>query len=547
MKNKLATKSSRQSSTSNATNGKLSTDAKRLRDESPDKSRKVLKTTVSTRPPKSHQTLPEEGRSVTTSLEEKNTTIHDKIRGNQIRIDNLEKKIQKISLQQQQIVDEISSRGLNQMKDRLRRELIRQYKSEIETFHINNVAGYKVNSMKVATPTIFCVSSKVYGTFYGKRKDTNFRNRGFLSTHETEVPQLQEYTKETTQAERIDKYQEFLNDLSRLISSMSLWALRHRTTTTDADNDKLQRIEIQSKKDLEALEKGLRACRDRIREKLHERFRQDLFRVLERASSSACASAPNVVRRWGASKSAGGLAWSTYRATTRRNGCFRGATGTSDFNEDLFVAMSLILMQNWNRTFQIHIPSTFRRFSSDTKKLVEQFEKIAKAQLQHTNTAKVAAFLRSLSAFKRTLSQASMRWRKAIIQVQRNSIRIVVPSIRNDMMPVYQICAVEGGEGCFERMRDAMEGHIMAIRNTMFYNIAQRLKGQLQEIRDTAIENIANETEKLFKVISDEYQEVLAGENIGTQGELSSEELSLRVKLDDIICGCDATFSLAFE
>lgn len=229
--------------------------------------------------------------------------------------------------------------------------------------------------------------------------------------------------------------------------------------------------------------------------------------------------------------------------------------------------MSLIIMQNWNRTFQCHIPSAFRKFSFDTQELVEQFEKIAKAQLQHANTAKVAAFLKSLSACKRTLSQNSMRWRKAIIQVQRNSIRMVVPGIRNEMMPAYQICAVEEGEGCFERMRDAMEGHIMVVRYTVFHNITQRLKGQLQEIRDMAIENIDNETEKLFKVISDEYQEVLgkfpevrvykhrmhltnncvAGEKIGTQGELSSEELSLRVKLNDIIGGCDAMFSLAFD
>lgn len=122
-------------------------------------------------------------------------------------------------------------------------------------FHVNNVAGYKAKSMEVARPTIFCASSKVYETFQGKRKNTNFRNHGFVSTHETEIPQLQEYTKKTTQAERIDKYQAFLNDLSWLINSMTLWALRHRTTTTDADNDKLQRIEIQSKKDLEDLEK----------------------------------------------------------------------------------------------------------------------------------------------------------------------------------------------------------------------------------------------------------------------------------------------------
>ncbi|XDG09998.1 hypothetical protein ABKA04_009613 [Annulohypoxylon sp. FPYF3050] len=445
----------------------IGTDEKRIRDESPDKPRKSLKTTKLTRehsqPPQSHHTLPEgEASRGNTSLEGQETTFRDEIRDNETRIDNLEKDAKQISLQQQHIVDEISSRGLDKMKDHLRRELIRQ-------FHINNVAGYKAKSMKVATPTIFCVSSKVYGAFYGKRKDTNFRNRGFISTHETEVPQLQEYTKETTQAERIDKCHAFLNDLSRLINSMSLWTLRHGIPANDTDDNRTQRIEMQCKKDLGILEQGLRASNDRICQKFHVAFGQSLFRALDRADSTAFANAPNV------------------------------------------------------------------------------FEKAAKAQLQHANTAKVAAFLKSLSAFKRTLSQTSMRWRKAIIQVQRNSIRMVVPSIRNDMMPVYQICAVEGGEGCFERMRDAMEEHIMVVRNTMFRNITQRLRGQLQEIRDMAIENIANETEKLFKVISDEYQEVLAGEKIGTQGELSSEELGLQGKLDDIIRGCDTTFSLAFD
>ncbi|KAI1086424.1 hypothetical protein F5B19DRAFT_498373 [Rostrohypoxylon terebratum] len=433
-KNDLVAESSSQPSQRSAANDKLSKDPKRIRDESPYNSRKALKITESTR-----------GDGENLHDASKNVSEND------ARIDGLEKEVQQINIRQQHVNDEINSRGLNDMKDHLRRDLVRQYESEIE---INNIAGYKAKSTKFAKPTIFSVSSKAYSLLCGEREDNSFRGRGYISTQETEIPQLQDYTMKTTEAERVDNYQIFFNDFLQLVNSIALWLLRYEVEAKDPVDDGAQRFETQSKKDLETLEKALHASSDDIRERFYRVFDQILFRALDRAGNSASANALYVARRWGAPRSEGGIAWSTYRATARRNGCFHGTTGTSNFNEDLFVEISIILMRHWKNTFQERVPSMFQKFSCDTKKQIEQFEKAAKVQLQHTNTAEVAAFFKHLSACKRTLSQTSMHWRKAIIQVQRDSIRMVVPSIRDDMMSVYQACAVEGGEGCFKPIPD---------------------------------------------------------------------------------------------
>ncbi len=70
---------------------------------------------------------------------------------------------------------------------------------------------------------VFCVSSRGYQKLQGRlRKDPTVP--GFEAIEETEIPQLQVHCQKLTEAGRTGNCKRFLNHLSQLLNSLSLWA-----------------------------------------------------------------------------------------------------------------------------------------------------------------------------------------------------------------------------------------------------------------------------------------------------------------------------------
>lgn len=70
---------------------------------------------------------------------------------------------------------------------------------------------------------VFCVSSRGYQKLQGRmRKDPKVP--GFVTAEETEIPQLQAHCKQLTEAGRSSNCKRFINNLSQLLNSLSLWA-----------------------------------------------------------------------------------------------------------------------------------------------------------------------------------------------------------------------------------------------------------------------------------------------------------------------------------
>ena len=70
---------------------------------------------------------------------------------------------------------------------------------------------------------VFCVSSRGYQKLQGRlRKDPTVP--GFKTIEETEIPQLQAHCQRLTEAGRTENCKRFLNNLSQLLNSLSLWA-----------------------------------------------------------------------------------------------------------------------------------------------------------------------------------------------------------------------------------------------------------------------------------------------------------------------------------
>jgi hypothetical protein len=70
---------------------------------------------------------------------------------------------------------------------------------------------------------VFTVSSRAYQKLMGRLvKDKDIP--GFTTVEETQIPQLQEHAKKTTEAGRQANCRRFLNSLSQLLNSLRLWA-----------------------------------------------------------------------------------------------------------------------------------------------------------------------------------------------------------------------------------------------------------------------------------------------------------------------------------
>ena len=97
---------------------------------------------------------------------------------------------------------------------------------------------------------VFCVSSRGYQKLKGRlRKDPKIL--GFTTIEETEIPQLQAHCEQLTEAGRSANCRTFINKLSQLLNSLSLWASN--------DGSETNMTEEQRAKEERYLQKGLSA------------------------------------------------------------------------------------------------------------------------------------------------------------------------------------------------------------------------------------------------------------------------------------------------
>ena len=97
---------------------------------------------------------------------------------------------------------------------------------------------------------VFCVSSRGYQKLKGRlRKDPKIL--GFTTIEETEIPQLQAHCEQLTEAGRSASCRTFINKLSQLLNSLSLWASN--------DGSGANMTEEQRAREARYLQKGLSA------------------------------------------------------------------------------------------------------------------------------------------------------------------------------------------------------------------------------------------------------------------------------------------------
>ncbi|HEU0047929.1 MAG TPA: hypothetical protein VFQ43_10045, partial [Nitrososphaera sp.] len=100
---------------------------------------------------------------------------------------------------------------------------------------------------------VFTVSSRAYQKLMGRLiKDKDVP--GFTSVEQTQIPQLQEHAKKTTEAGRQSNCRRFLNSLSQLLNSLKLWASSDGSLNSLTETQKWREAKILADK-LKTLDK----------------------------------------------------------------------------------------------------------------------------------------------------------------------------------------------------------------------------------------------------------------------------------------------------
>ena len=85
---------------------------------------------------------------------------------------------------------------------------------------------------------VFCVSSRAFQKLSGRLQRDGFRNDGFQSADDTEIPQLQDHAQKLTESARGAASRKFLHGLVHLLNSIRMWASNNETSSGQSDGDK---------------------------------------------------------------------------------------------------------------------------------------------------------------------------------------------------------------------------------------------------------------------------------------------------------------------
>lgn len=249
---------------------------------------------------------------------------------------------------------------------------------------------------------------------------------------------------------------------------------------------KLQPAETKLTLMLQEFESSLKQSIDLIQKCLQEH----IFDNISASMPSAIEDAPDTAYSWGAPRGEGGLYWSTYKATVRRQGVYSGASGPRDFNQELFDPISRNLATGWERAFQYRLPTLLKSFADEMTVKLQQFHQAAKARAEqhHTNVAGLVTLSSQILAHERTVQALPAAINQKVTELQREANREFTPVICQVMADAYEICANEHGTGSYARMKDAMINHVEIVRGTMFHDATEAVRARLSEMCRSVME-----------------------------------------------------------
>ncbi|EAA33384.2 hypothetical protein GE21DRAFT_6469 [Neurospora crassa] len=398
---------------------------------------------------------------------------------------------------------------------------------------------------KVAeTLPVFCVSSRAFQKLSGRLVRDKFNSAGFRSLEETEIPQLQAHAQKLTENGRAASCRRFLADLSQLLNSLSMWATNDGTRSNLTDSEK-RAEENHLRKRIDQMEQELDDVVKETMNNLKEALAENIYEIFEKYLPVAADRALPTATGWGAHRDAGGLLWSTYRATCRRNGVFSGASGPRDFNAELIEPIHTPLSTTWERTFQRRLPGVLTNFAKSTKLLLETFHREAtiRTQQRANNYHGINMLYQQLQAHCQKISELPDALNAIVQEQQRDANRSFAPTIQTQMERTYQACAEERGSGCFRRMKDIMEAHVGTQRMSIFQAATRVVQDQLGVMCRELKKRLQDEADDLHDILRRDYLSALVGSEVANRKGLPRVERTLRAEMVPYLQKTDPLFA----
>ncbi|KAL8769220.1 MAG: hypothetical protein Q9209_004721 [Squamulea sp. 1 TL-2023] len=364
---------------------------------------------------------------------------------------------------------------------------------------------------------VFCVSSRGYQKLKGRlRKDPPVP--GFTAIEETEIPALQAHCEKLTETGRAANCRAFINRLSSLLNSLTIWASSDGSGANLTPEQKarearylqkgMEGLETTSSSRLggaivnisfvQRLEKVVKSCAqtlvDELQDAIYDRY--------EAAVQAANFDAIETANRWGApinreNRAAGGLYWAT------------------------FEPMLKLIAPGWEKVFTRRVGAVMTNFTKAIPAILKKFHQDIedRARKIGTGLASLSMLSHQITAYEQVMKDAAATTKDVILARQKDINREFAPVIERAMVPSYEWCEAETGSGQYKRMKAYMADHIEANRNTMFQASADEIKRQLGEMVKDVEETLADKTDEVFIQIKRDYRAVLGGEDV-PQGEV---------------------------
>jgi hypothetical protein len=209
-----------------------------------------------------------------------------------------------------------------------------------------------------------------------------------------------------------------------------------------------------------------------------------IHNVFDASVPHAVQGAPGVAQSWGKPRNQGGLSWSTYKATVRRDGVFSGAAGPRDFNQELFDPISRNLANGWERAFQQQLPAILEFIGRDAALKLKQFHEAARGRAEEHggDIAGLSTLSSQVSVHARSVEALMVSIGAKITEIQREANRGFTPVIVTAMRDAYQACANESGQGSYARMKVIMADHVEFARHSMFHTAGSTVREVLDKM-----------------------------------------------------------------
>jgi len=292
---------------------------------------------------------------------------------------------------------------------------------------------------------VFCVSSRAYQKLSGRlQKDGGVS--GFTALDQTEIPQLQAHCRKLTEAGRLQGCKNFLNNLSRLLTSLSLWA-SDDGSSPESSTQQRKMMQVFVTKNLQTLKTKLEEAVHNTMEDVEKSLERHLLGHLTAAANKAAKKAVHTSNEWGLPRDQGGLFWATYKATVRRHGVFHGAAGAKDFNKELSAPMIKNLLKCWEKTFQRCLPEVFNAFPTTANTTIANFHDAVKQRCEGQNLwkSRVARLNDNIVVLQSAFNDLAKQTISNINEAQREINREFTPSVALAMGPTYVQCSQENG------------------------------------------------------------------------------------------------------